>query len=377
MKVTINTKTALSLAAALVKVVPSKAALPILESFLFNADEKGLSITASDGETSLKTVITDGPNCQVEAAGSAALPARLFLELLKEVPYETISLDTQPQTAIISWKGGKGQIPNFDPEDYPAIDFTLESAASFDIPTDELDKAIAATVDVAAIDPARPALGGINVEIDENGLSFAASDSHRLAWRDVPSVKGNKGSFILHARSARLIRSLYGDAEQATVLFNKDRASFVFGDTILSVRLITGRYPKWRDIVPKDNTNKLTVNRKEFINIIRRVSVCANKSSSQIKIDLKSDTMGGIMEITGQDLGFALAAYEKASVDYQGEPLTVGVKAPFLTELLNNLEGEEVTITLSDARRAMLISCTNESEGESFTRCILMPVMVQ
>ncbi len=107
------------------------------------------------------------------------------------------------------------------------------------------------------------------------------------------------------------------------------------------------------------------------------MSVCANKSSSQIKIDLKSDTMGGIMEITGQDLGFALAAYEKASVDYQGEPLTVGVKAPFLTELLNNLEGEEVTITLSDARRAMLISCTNESEGESFTRCILMPVMVQ
>ena len=137
-------------------------------------------------------------------------------------------------------------------------------------------------------------------------------------------------------------------------------------------RLIVGKYPKYRDVIPQNNSSVLKIDRALFLNTVRRVAVCANKASNHIKLDLKP----GQMEVTAQDLGFAIAAYEKISCDYNGDELSIGFKSTFLTEILANMSCETVVMKFADARRAALI-IPSEDEEESGKICgILMPIMV-
>lgn len=137
-------------------------------------------------------------------------------------------------------------------------------------------------------------------------------------------------------------------------------------------RLIVGKYPKYRDVIPQNNSSVLKIDRAMFLNTVRRVAVCANKASNHIKLDLKP----GQMEITAQDLGFAIAAYEKINCDYSGDELTIGFKSTFLTEILANMSCETVVMKFADARRAALI-IPSEEDDESGKICgILMPIMV-
>ena len=117
----------------------------------------------------------------------------------------------------------------------------------------------------------------------------------------------------------------------------------------------------------------LQIDRQLLLNTVRRVAVCANKASNHIKLTLQE----GQLEISAQDLGFALAAYEKISCNYAGEPLTIGFKSTFLTEILANMGCNSLVIKFADARRAALI-LPAEEEAETEKVCgILMPIMMQ
>ena len=137
-------------------------------------------------------------------------------------------------------------------------------------------------------------------------------------------------------------------------------------------RLVVGKYPKYREVIPQNNSNVLKIDRAAFVNTVRRVAVCANKASNHIKLELKP----GQLEITAQDLGFAIAAYEKISCDYSGEDLTIGFKSSFLIEILSNMSCETVVMKFGDSRRAALILPPEEEAGSEKICGILMPIMV-
>ena len=137
-------------------------------------------------------------------------------------------------------------------------------------------------------------------------------------------------------------------------------------------RLVVGKYPKYRDVIPQNNANVLKIDRTLLLNTVRRVAVCSNKASNHIKFTLKE----GQLEVSAQDLGFALAAYEKINCDYAGDELTIGFKSTFLTEILSNMGCNGIVIKFADARRAALI-LPSEEEAESEKICgILMPIMI-
>ena len=137
-------------------------------------------------------------------------------------------------------------------------------------------------------------------------------------------------------------------------------------------RLIVGRYPKYRDVIPQNNTNILKIDRIQLLNTIRRVAVCANKASNHIKFELSE----GQLEITAQDLSFAIAAYEKIPCEYHGDSLSIGFKSSFLIEILSNMSCETIVMKFADARRAALLVPSDE-EAEKEKICgIIMPIMV-
>ena len=331
-----------------------------------------LEVTASDSELTLRTALeVDG----AEEDGSIAVPARHMIDLLKELPDQPVRIRTVNDSSFeCAWANGNSVLPYFPADDYPEIKGTGEDAQKVEFPAASLVEGIQGTVYATADDEIRPAMNGIFFDIDTASTTLVASDSHKLICYTTTDVKAaEKASFILHKKPAAVLRSIIGkDVEKVDVEFDGSTAQFTFGATTMICRLVVGKYPKYRDVIPQNNANVLKIDRTLLLNTVRRVAVCSNKASNHIKFSLKE----GQLEVSAQDLGFALAAYEKINCDYSGDELTIGFKSTFLTEILSNMGCNGVVIKFADARRAALI-LPAEEEAESEKICgILMPIMI-
>ena len=372
MKLIISSSELLKGVMAVSKAIPAKSALPILENFLFDLHGNVLEITASDSELTLKTSI-EVENTAEE--GRIAVPAKHMMDLLKELPDQPLTINTTTESSFVcSWSSGESTLPYFPAEDYPAITRTDETAVTLQFPAQSLIEGIASTIYATADDEIRPAMNGILFDIDVNSTTLVASDSHKLICYTTADVKASeKASFILHKKPAAILKAIIGkDAETVDITFDSKNATFTFGQTMVICRLVVGKYPKYRDVIPQNNSNILKIDRALLLNTVRRVSVCANKASNHIKLDLQP----GSLEISAQDLGFSIAAYEKVMCQYDGEPLTIGFKSPFIIEILSNMSCGEIVMKFLDSKRAALI-VPAEEEADSEKICgIIMPIMI-
>ena len=354
------------------KAIPSKSALAILENFLFVLNGNILEITASDTELTLRTDVEVDSTAE---EGSMAVPARHIIDLLKALPDQPISIKTVSDSSFeCRWSSGNSVLPYFPAEDYPEIKGAGDDAQKVVFPAQPLVDGINGTVYATADDEMRPVMNGIYFDIDVDSTTLVASDSHKLICYTTGDVKApGKLSFILHKKPANVLKSIIGkDIEEVEVIFDSTTVVFKFGATMMVCRLIVGKYPKYRDVIPQNNANILKINRTQFLNTIRRVAVCANKASNHVKFDLKPDQL----ETTAQDLGFATTAYEKISCDYSGDNLTIGFKSPFLVDILSNMTCENLVMKFADPRRAALI-LPAEEEAENEKICgIIMPVAI-
>ena len=373
MKLIISSSELLRGVMAVAKAIPAKSPLPILENFLFDLKGTTLEITASDSELTLRTQI------EVESTteeGRIAVPAKHVMDLLKELPDQPLTISTTSDSSFLcSWAGGESTLPYFPAEDYPEITGADESTAvTLKFPAQSLVEGISSTIYATADDEIRPAMNGIFFDIDINSTTLVASDSHKLICYTTAYVTASeKASFILHKKPAAILKSTIGkDVETVDIAFDAKTAEFRFGCTTVICRLVIGKYPKYRDVIPQNNSNILRINRVQLLNTVRRVSVCSNKASNHIKFDLKS----GSLMVSAQDLGFSIAAHETMQCQYDGEDLTIGFKAPFIIEILSNMTCGELVIKFLDSKRAALV-VPAEEEAESEKICgIIMPIMI-
>lgn len=354
------------------KAIPAKTALPILENFLFVLNGDILEITASDQELTLRTGVEVQSSIE---SGSIAVPARQMIDLLKALPDQPISIKTSGEGSFeCVWSNGNSSLPYFPAADYPEIKGTGEDAMRATFPAEVLSEGIGSTIYATADDEMRPAMNGIFFDMDTASTTMVASDSHKLICYTSKDIKvGEKSSFILHKKPAAVLRSIIDkESEEVSVAFDSGTVEFRFGHTMMICRLIVGKFPEYRKVIPQNNSNILKIDRAQLLNTVRRVAVCANKASNHIKFDLAP----GQIEITAQDLGFALAAYEKLSCEYNGDNLSIGFKSSFLIEILGNMTCNSLVMKFADARRSALI-VPSEEEEESEKICgILMPIMV-
>ena len=373
MKLIISSSELLRGVMAVAKAIPAKSPLPILENFLFDLKGNTLEITASDAELTLRTQI------EVESTaeeGRIAVPAKHMMDLLKELPEQPLTISTTSDSSFLcSWAGGESTLPYFPAEDYPEIiGADTNNAVTLQFPAQSLVEGISSTIYATADDEIRPAMNGIFFDIDLNSTTLVASDSHKLICYTTADVNASeKASFILHKKPASILKSTIGkDIETVEISFDAKTAEFKFGTTTVICRLVVGKYPKYRDVIPQNNSNILRINRSLLLNTVRRVSVCSNKASNHIKFDLKS----GSLMVSAQDLGFSIAAHETMQCQYDGEDLTIGFKAPFIIEILSNMTCGELVIKFLDSKRAALI-VPAEEEAESEKICgIIMPIMI-
>lgn len=371
MKFTVSSTELLHALLSVSRAIPAKPSIPIIENFLFVLRDNRLEITATDLDLTLRTAL---PINLVDEDGQIAVPAKLLTDSLKEFPELPLTFTSGNDGILeIKWQSGASKIP-FSPADefpsLPAID--EESSVRVEYPADILMQGLTTTIYAAAEDELRPVMNGVFFDMNTDSVTLVASDSHKLVSytrNDIHAAE--KCSFILPKKPANILKSLIGKYEgNVSLIFNNKNACFAFEDSLLICRLVEGNYPAYRTVIPKNNTNKLTINRREFLNAAKRVSVCSNQSASYLKLSLSFNQL----IISAQDTSFSVAAHEALPCQYDGDKMDIGFKSSFLIEVLSNLAFEEASLELADPSRAALILDAGEHNPCEEVCSLLMPV---
>jgi len=351
-------------------VITTNPVVPILENFLFEIEDGKLVITASDLQTSMITEL------EVEAkdSGSIAVPAKILLETLKNLPEQpvTFSIDESTYAIEISSDNGRYKLAGENSSDFPKIP-EVTDGFNVDVSTDVLSSAIVNTIFATSNDELRPAMTGVYLNLSSTNATFVATDGHRLIrYRRVDVASEADHAIIIPRKALNLLKStLPSENSNVIVEFNMANAFFHFNNIKMICRLIDERFPDYENVIPADNENHMSINRLELLNSLKRISIYANKTTNQVRLKIT----GSELQISAEDLDFSNEANERLSCEHDGEDIEIGFNARFLIEMLNNLESKEVTLQLSEPNRAGLIVPKEKNDNEDILM-LVMPVML-
>ncbi len=351
-------------------VINSSNTLPILDNFLFELNKSSLTVSASDLETTMSSTI----DVESDSEGSVAIPARLLLDTLKTFPEQPLTFIVEDNNTVeISSNHGKYALAYANGEEFPKA-VELDNPSSTVLNADVLATAISKTIFAAGNDDLRPVMSGVFFQFSTEGLTFVATDAHKLVKYTREDVKANQSAeFIMPKKPLNLLKGILAASDSdVTIDYNDSNAKFTFDNTILICRLIDGKYPNYEAVIPKENPNKLVIDRTQFLNSVRRVSIFSNKTTHQIRLKVA----GAELNISAEDIDYSNKAEERLTCDYQGDDMQIGFNSRFLTEMINNLTADEVQLEMSLPNRAGILTPTDGlDEGEHITM-LVMPVML-
>lgn len=370
MKFVVSSSALLKQLSAINGVIASNPVVPILENFLCEVSSGKLTITASDLQTSMITEM----EVDAEESGSIAVPARILIDTLKNLPEQpvTFTIDASSYNIEIHSANGQYRLSGENATDFPSI-AKVEDGYDVEIPSDVLSSAVNNTLFATSTDELRPAMTGVYVNLKDDNSTFVATDGHRLIRylrSDVHST--NQSSLIIPRKALSLLKnSLPGDRVPVNVQFNASNVFFKFNNIQLICRLIDERYPDYENVIPQDNKNEMVISRLELLSSLKRIAIYANKTTHQVRLKIT----GSELHISAEDLDFSNEANEQLSCEHEGEDIEIGFNARFLIEMLNNLDSDEIILKLSAPNRAGLI-VPKDSDSDEDILMLVMPVML-
>ena len=351
-------------------VITTNPVVPILENFLFEIDKNNLKVTASDLQTSMITEIT----IESKEKGSIAVPARILLDTLKNLPDQpvTFSIDSTTYSIEISSDNGRYKLAGENATDFPKVPSPSKDFSA-SISSDVLSKAVSNTIFATSSDELRPAMTGVYVNLGDKSTTFVATDGHRLVRYRRTDIKSENGSTIIIPRKALnlLKTTLPTENTDVTIDFNMSNAFFNFGNIKMICRLIDERFPDYENVIPSSNPIKMTISRTDLLGSLKRISIYANKTTHQVRLKIT----GSELQVSAEDLDFSNEANERLSCEHEGEDIEIGFNARFLIEMLTNLDVDQIKLNMSASNKAGVITPAEKEKGEDILM-LVMPVML-
>ena len=352
-------------------VVPSKASLAILESFLFDIQGTTLTMTASDAET---TLVTSMELVSSDSDGKVAIQSKLLLDTLAEFPEQPITfyIDNENLSIKMEAMNGNYNLIGQNGLEYPTLPTLSEDKQSIKMSAKVLRNGIQKTLFAAADDDMRPIMTGVYFDIATDKFTMVATDAHKLVRYTVCGVENESPtSFILSKKPANAILSVLKDEEEVKITFDSKNILIELVNFTLVCRQIEGKYPNYNAVIPTNNDKKIIVDRQSFLSAVRRVSIYANDATELMKFEISA----GKMEISADDLEFSVAAKETMVCQYDGEPIRIGFKAKFIQSIVKNIDSNEIVISLVDSSRAGLILPVENVENTELLS-LVMPMIL-
>jgi DNA polymerase III subunit beta len=335
------------------RAVSTRTAVQILSGILLRAEAGELHIAATDMELSVRTSF----EAQVEGEGSVVVPGRLLLDIARGLPEAEVSIEHREDEGLVRITCGPS---NYRLNTYSAADFprlpTIEGAQIYAVERTRLLDAVTRVQRSASRDESRPVLTGILLRFESGRLVAAATDSYRLSVRetpidaDVPELEA-----IIPARALVELSRIAPGEGQLELGIQENQVLFGVDGIWLATRRIDGQFPNYKQLLPESFEHELTLPRVELLEVVRRVSVLAQRNSP-----LRLRFAEGELTVSArtQDVG---EASESLPVGYTGEPLEIGFNADFLRDGLESVTGDEFVLNLiSPLRPAVMISPDDE-----------------
>ncbi len=351
------------------RVIVQKNTVPILNSFCFDITGTLLTITASDNDTTLNATL-ELNECDEDVR--FAVNAKTLQDAIKEIPDQPLEfyLNTESFELTVEYQNGQYKLMGQSAEEYPVPSTDEEMRLDFALPATSLLSGISRCMVAAANDTLRPQLNSVCFDIREQTVSLVSSNGSQLALTRIPLPGVDaESTYLLGIRPATLLKGMISkDDGETQISLGSRTAIFQTGCYKMVSRLIEGKFPNYRSVIPQDNPNIVTVNRQAFISALRRVLVFANAQAVLVKFRLEASSLN----ISSQDIDFGKSAEETMLCDYSGNPMRIAFKGSVLLDLVNNIDTEYICLRLSDPSRAGLIT-PSEQEPEEMVVMLLMP----
>ncbi|MEY5045874.1 MAG: polymerase subunit beta [Bacteroidota bacterium] len=349
-------------------VIGSNNVLPLLEDFLFEIEKNTLSVVATDLETVMKIQL----DIEAKDSGRVCIPAKILMDSLKNLPNQPLTFDIDKNFGIeITSDNGKYKVMGENPDNFPK-EPPADDTSGFSMTSHALLTAINKSIFAVSNDDLRPAMTGVFFELEKNGITFVATDAHRLVRYRVKDVKCPKTeSFIVPKKPLNLLKaSLPDNDDEITVSYNNNHLFVKHGTVQLSCRLLDARFPDYKVVIPAENPYRMTIGRQDFQSALRRVSIFSNKSTNLVTLNIS----GSELQLMGQDVDFSFEGNERMACQYDGEDIAISFNARFLIEMLSCTDSDDVRLELSTPTKAGLLKPVDQEENEDLLM-LAMPLM--
>jgi DNA polymerase-3 subunit beta len=374
---------------AVLDIVPSKSALPVLSNILVDATPDGIQLSATDLDIS----IICGVNGEIEEPGSTTVPARKFSEIMRELPDESIRLEASDGRVSIERQSGlqgRYALMSVPAEDFPELPSEIEGPEmnfgdEGGLDGNLINQMVAKTVFAVSRDETRPVLNGVLWQVREGRTIMVTTDGHRLV-KFSKSFAGPEGNQVVTEAIVppralnHLVKLISGGSTLEQVRFGQNHLVFTLtgaGDfdgegsqpIQLYTRLIQGPYVDYEQVIPSGNAKRLYVSNSVLAPAVRRVSILASSQTHQVKIELGENQV--MLSANSQEIGGE--AHEAIEAQYSDESMAIGYNSGYLGDVLRRIDSDDVVFELDSAVTAGIIRPVDQAEGEDYL-CLLMPL---
>lgn len=350
------------------RAISSKAALEILSGIKLDLSEDGLTLTGSNSDISIETVISiadEKATLNIEKTGSVVLPARFFNEIVKKLPEDSLSVEVNDRFQATIRSGSAEFIINgLDPDDYPHLP-EIDSREQLTLPGDVLKQVINQTVIAASKQETRPILTGIHLAIKAGQLLAVATDSHRLSQRKL-TLNGDSATdydIIVPAQSMNELAKMLGDlSEDIEIQISENQILFILGNTSFYSRLLEGNYPDTERLIPQNSTTTLEINAPAFLRAIERASLLSHEGRNNVvKLSMKSGTAQATLYSNSPEVGNV--EEELTFNKLEGNDLDISFNPDYMKDALRSFGQSEVTLNFTMPLRPFTL-VPSEAQGE-------------
>jgi DNA polymerase III subunit beta len=322
-------------------VVSSRATLPVLTNALLETTEAGLRLTTTDLEVGIRCDIA----AQVERTGATTLPAKRLAAIVRELPSAEVTLETDSKNITsISCGSSFFKIYGLPKEDFPPFP-DLKDAKTYTLKQAELRDGVRKTAYAISADETRYVLNGILFSFTENKLTLVATDGRRLALFDcdIEFPKSQERDFIVPTKAVNELQRILGEDGDVQIVAGENLVSFRVAGAELASKLVEGNYPNYRQVIPGEAKERITLEREALFNSVRRVSLLSTEKTSSVRLAFSKNNLD--ISANTPEVG---EARESMAIAYRGRDISIAFNPEFILDPLRNLTEDEIHIELID-----------------------------
>jgi DNA polymerase-3 subunit beta len=331
---------------------PQKSVIYQLEHILVEASSDGLQLAATDTELAISARIP----AHVDAPGAVLVPARKLHDVLRALPSDlSCTIDATGERFVLATPIGRYKLPKLDASEFPELP-RADHATTVTLAPADAKAVAAATVYAASTEQYRPAMTGVKFELGSN-LIAVATDGYRLST--ITIHLDSASSDILEAVvPARVVELLSKVRDDVVLGFSKTHVTIATGSIRVAARLIDESYPQWRNVIPKESPKVAVIERESLIKAIRRMALFTGTNVGLVRFHWEA----GAVRLSATDPDTGAQAQEELACKYSSEPLDIGFNHKYITEALQHIPSDDVTLAFSAPDRAVIITPAEQQD---------------